>query len=564
METPQNYVTVSRRPLDVEDYIDILRRYRSWVIGPTFAGLVIAVVIAFFWPDTYESRAILRIMPQSIPQSMVPDAVAGAMNERLQQMEVDILGRPNLSALIQRPSLDLYKKERARRPLDDVAEDMRIKDVHVIPYNPQGASQTRGAQAFIITFHYPDRFKAQLLVRELATEFQAKNITLEQNEAESTTNFIQDELKAAKARMDTSQAKLSQFTTENQGRLPENYQANIIALNDKDRAIQSAEDQIGRDQMARTNLESELASNHIQQEATKGRVERIEPVAGGATTVRNDNLIKLNDAIRVEEQALEGYLHTYKDTMPEATTAKAKIARLKEERDKLQREADANAAVAAGPTSTLVKNPQAEQELLTLQANERRIQSAIVNAQTEIDNLNRRIAMLAKDKQDIQARIASSPQVVQQYNNLVQEVALAKESYDQESRRRDQSQTVKNLEDHKAGEYLDLLESATLPEIPFAPNRYAITGLGTLFGLLAGFAMAGAKELKNTTLKNLKDVRAYTNLAILSSIPLLENALLVRRKRRLAWLAWSSAVIVGGILMCGAAYYHFSGGAGPS
>jgi len=46
-------------------------------------------------------------------------------------------------------------------------------------------------------------------------------------------------------------------------------------------------------------------------------------------------------------------------------------------------------------------------------------------------------------------------------------------------------------------------------------------------------------------LKNLKDVRAYTNLPVLSSIPLLENALLVRRKRRLFWLAWSSAIIIG-------------------
>ena len=69
--------------------------------------------------------------------------------------------------------------------------------------------------------------------------------------------------------------------------------------------------------------------------------------------------------------------------------------------------------------------------------------------------------------------------------------------------------------------------------------------------------LAGAREMKNTSLKNLKDVRAYTNLPVLSSIPLLENALLVRRKRRLSWLAWSSAVIVGSIAMSVAAYYYY-------
>ena len=74
-----------------------------------------------------------------------------------------------------------------------------------------------------------------------------------------------------------------------------------------------------------------------------------------------------------------------------------------------------------------------------------------------------------------------------------------------------------------------------------------------------GLMLAAAQEVRNTSLKNLKDVRAYTNLPVLSSIPLLENALLVRRKRRLVWLAWSSAVIVGFMLMTGSMYYHLTG-----
>ena len=61
MGLAQNYISVSRRQPDVEDYIDMLRRYRSWIIGPTFAGLVIAVVVGFLWPDTFISSALMRI-----------------------------------------------------------------------------------------------------------------------------------------------------------------------------------------------------------------------------------------------------------------------------------------------------------------------------------------------------------------------------------------------------------------------------------------------------------------------------------------------------------------------
>jgi hypothetical protein len=85
----------------------------------------------------------------------------------------------------------------------------------------------------------------------------------------------------------------------------------------------------------------------------------------------------------------------------------------------------------------------------------------------------------------------------------------------------------------------------------------AAAGIG--LGLFFGVFMAGAKEMKDTSLKNLKDVRAYTNLPVLSSIPLLENALLVRRKRRLFWLGWSTAIIIGTIAMSGSMYYYYFG-----
>ena len=104
-----------------------------------------------------------------------------------------------------------------------------------------------------------------------------------------------------------------------------------------------------------------------------------------------------------------------------------------------------------------------------------------------------------------------------------------------------------------------MLDPPSDPMTPSEPNRLQIAAIGTGAGLLLGVVLAGAKEMKNASLKNLKDVRAYTNLPVLSSIPLLENALLVRRKRRLQWLAWSSAIIIGSIAMSGSAYYYYFG-----
>jgi hypothetical protein len=172
---------------------------------------------------------------------------------------------------------------------------------------------------------------------------------------------------------------------------------------------------------------------------------------------------------------------------------------------------------------------------------------------------NRRIGELNKRIAEYQARIDASPLNEQQYAQLLGDFNLAKADYDEKVKKHEASITMQSVEDHQVGERLEVLDPASLPEQSFEPNRPAWIGIGTAMGLMLGIVLAAAKEVKNTSLKNLKDVRAYTNLPVLSSIPLLENALLVRRKRRLFWLAWSSAFIVGSIGMAGSMYYHFFG-----
>jgi hypothetical protein len=82
--------------------------------------------------------------------------------------------------------------------------------------------------------------------------------------------------------------------------------------------------------------------------------------------------------------------------------------------------------------------------------------------------------------------------------------------------------------------------------------------MAAAIGFAVGLMFAGAREMKDTSLKNLKDVRAYTKLPILGSIPLLENDLVVRRRRRLAWLAWSTACLLGFVIMSGSVVYYYA------
>src|ERR1035441_1747348 len=124
------------------------------------------------------------------------------------------------------PKLDLYKKERARYSVEDVAEDTFRKDIHVQEYETNTTSN--GAQAFRIWFRYPDKYKARALVLELVSAFQSKAMVLQGVNATATSTFFEDRVKDTKEQMEKAQTELAAFISDNQGRLPDSVQSNQI------------------------------------------------------------------------------------------------------------------------------------------------------------------------------------------------------------------------------------------------------------------------------------------------------------------------------------------------
>jgi capsular polysaccharide biosynthesis protein len=551
MAAPQNFVSVSRRPPDVEDYIDILRRYRSWIVGPTFAGLVIAVVVACWLPDVYMCTASMQIKPGAVPNDLIPAAMTGQMAQRMQQLDREILGRDNLITLIRMPSLDLYKKERARYSDEDVAQDVFAKHVHIQPIVSDG--ERSGAQAFRIVFEYPDKYRARKVVLELVNEFQSKNAVLQSTNAGTAATLMDDLVKGAREKWAKAQTEIANFSSQNQGRLPENFQANMLEVQTKDAMIANVNQQIGQEKQKQALLESSLSNNKNMQSQSEMNLNSMLTTTNSA--VKNQNLINLQSAINTKSGECTALQRKYQPEFPTVQTCQEVLHGLEEQRDGIEKsEAEAG---QPGSTSRMVQNPQVAQQLQNLRRDESDLVAQIKASLVQEGVLTKQAADLSRQLKEAQDKITASPPIIQQYSALSQDLQMAKDEYQSLSAKKETTGTQQTMEEHRAGETLDLLEQPLTPETPYSPNRPAIVGIGTALGLVLGVALAGAKEIKNTSLKNLKDVRAYTNLPVLSSIPLLENALLVRRKRRMAWLAWSSALIVGAGLMSGAAYYYF-------
>ncbi|MGA3095710.1 MAG: hypothetical protein ABSF25_04580 [Bryobacteraceae bacterium] len=558
MGAPQNYVSVSRRPLDVEDYFDLLRRYRSWIFGPTFAGLVVAVVVAYLWPDTYVSFALMRIVPQTVAVGVVPSTVSIQMAQRLESLRGELLSRGTLTNIISDPKLQLYKKLLAHAPLEDAIDQMQ-KDVRMDPLG-DASGDRRYATAFRIQFSYSDRRLAKAVVDELVSRLTRQNIQVQTESADNTTEFMKAEVKDASDNLDKLQHDFAAFRAAHQGSLPENSGTNGILLANIQARIGQDSDRLSQMQQQKNSLETAINNRND----TRALIDQATDATQTPTaqSVKSQNLVNLENQIRGLEIALTALQEQYTDQNPNVTTTQAQLKILRAERDREQAklDADQSAAPVSEPKKGLTLQQRAT--LSNIDGEIASIKTQIANDEVAMKDIAKEKDGLEQDLKDVRRKIENSPVVEQEAAQLQQNLALAKERYDDLKKRQEISQTARNLEDRGWGEQLEVLDPANLPQTPAEPNRYEIAGAGIGLGLMLGLALAGAKEAKDTSLKNLKDVRAYTNLPVLSSIPLLENGLLVRRKRRLFWLAWSSAVLVGVIAMIAAMYYYFTPHAG--
>ncbi len=547
---PEAFST-ARRPLDVSDFIDIMRRHRGWIIGPAFAGLVISVVVAFVWPDVYVSDGTIRIVPPTVPERYVPTNVNLQLGQRIAAMEQQVRSRSNILSLIN--EFALYPRRRGRIPDEDLVESMQ-KDITiraVAAMRDAGGAQI-GATAFRVSFRYGDRYQAQKVVSKIISMFQDETTRTRSANSVQTTDFLKEKLDAAKKSLDEIENRLTAYKLKFQGRLPEQMASNLTALRTLETQLSTAASSLNRATQEKLLLENSLRVAREQFEAVPASA-----TAGVETAVRNDRLINLERQVLTGETQLAALRQRYSASHPDVRQAEAQLASLRQSREAALAGEDGGKTAAPAKPEGAVLTREQRQAQLDLE----RLRSQIQTKDLEIEQIIKEQARLNKLIQEYQQRIEASPLSERDYAQLTRDHQLAKDQYEDLTRKSEQSTMATELEIRKQGELLEVLEQASLPQTPSEPNRWLVIAVGSLFGLALGFLLTGVREVKDTSLKSLKDVRIYTGLPVLGSVPLVENDLLVQRKRRLAWVAWSSASIVGFLLMLGSVFYYYTKGA---
>jgi len=532
--------SVVRRTLDFEDYIDILRRNVGWIIAPIFAGLVISTVVAYLLEDTYESHALIRIVPQQINDTLVQNASAQDMTGRVEAMRQTILSRTTLTNLI--TTYGLYKSELKSEPMEDVVAKMR-QAVGIMPRMGISGPSNKGSLIVQIDFKYRERLMANKICADLVSRFLSNGSAGTQTSQQQATEFLKGEAVKAKAELDQAEQQLAAYRGQHAGSLPEEIQGNYAQMTALQQRLNSLNDAQSRNAERRLFIESQLRS-------AKERVVALRQFTP-TSQARNERLIELDKRISDQQTAIDAMKDRYTAEMPELQTAQENLAILKRQRD------EASKTSATKPVDS--DNPVVARERLDAQGQVDQLETQLKAASIDEQQTARAIIAANGQLAAVQSRLSSSPAGEKEYSDLLQARESARVKWISADAKAHTAEVSKDLESAKQGETLEMVDDASVPIDPSEPKRYFIIPIGAVAGLIIGIILIAIREVKDTSLKNLKDARVYTQLTVLGSIPLLENDVVIQRRKQAALVSWAIATVVGIAIAAGSvAHYYIS------
>ena len=214
-------------------------------------------------------RTIL-IEEQQIPQDFVKTTVTGVADERIQSLTQQILSRGRLWELIKEFNLypemkDYYTQEEI---LDKMRDDIRVDTIAVdqLPGKQKKSgskaqsSPTSITIAFTIAYRGKDPNTVMKVAGNLSSLYLERNLKDRQEKAETTTKFLESELKELDERVLLLGQKITKFKEAHEGALPELQQFNMAQAEKLENDIKLLETQLRSSQDKKINLEGQLAA----------------------------------------------------------------------------------------------------------------------------------------------------------------------------------------------------------------------------------------------------------------------------------------------------------------
>ena len=558
---------------DLRHYWRILMSRKHYFLGTALAIVLVAAVVALALPPIYESTATILIEEQQIPPDFVRSTVTGFADQRIQSLNQQILSRTRLLEIIRQ--FNLYPEMREKYTTEEIIEKMRddikveLISAEVTDQKKRGRkAQSEGVTiAFTIAYRGRNPDVVQRVTSNLSSLYLQENLKIREQQAKSTTQFLETELKEIQERIKTLGQKITEFKSKHEGILPELQQFNLSQAERLEKEIDQLNVQIRAAeerkiylegqlatvkpdsplisstgervmdpysrlkvlQVALCDLQSRYADTHPDIQKVKREMAELQKLTGsggGDPSLKRQKLTQL----RAELAQKQG---RYSDQHPEVIKLKKEIAEL---------EKVPESTSASGPVSQ-PDNPAYVNLLTNIQA-----------AANDIAALKRQRAELEAKLKTYRQRLELAPQVEQEYLALTRDYQNAHTKHQEIMNKILEARIAEGMEESQKAEKFTLIDPASYPEKPVSPKRGLIFLAGLILSLGGGLGMVALAENLDHSIKSADELAWLTGLPVLGSIARIITKEDVARERQRRRLIWSG---VGVAFLAGLLIFHF-------
>lgn len=484
----------------VREYLAVMVR-RKWVIlGTLAAGIGLAAALCVTLPKSYRSSTLILIENQKIPDEYVRGIGGANIEERLTMIQQQVMSRTLLGQILD--EYKLYEGKVKREGLESAIEALR----KTIKVETAGTSTHKGksVEAVTISFAHEEPVTAMKVTAKLASLFIEENLKVREQLVTGVTDFIGQELQDVKKGLEAKEELISRYKTKYVGRLPEQMESNLRALDRLQMELNQTSDLLHSRGDKLSSVER-LIKEYEGSEVTRVDSEYPKPL-------RKKDVDPLVVRLRELERRLTVLRAEWKETYPDIVDIKQELAGLQEQ-----------LVEKYGP-SFQDQDGEAPREDLTradprMDLYVKELYTQRNDLRNDLSSLNNRRERLLGNIRETERRVEQTPALEQELMILVRDYENMQKNYHTLLEKRLNANVAVNLEKRQKGEQFRVLDPANLPEKPDSPKQWLIMAVGLVGGCGLGIGLALALEWVNPTFRRREEVEQLPGIHVLATVP---------------------------------------------
>ncbi len=441
----------------------------------------IGAVFAFTLPELYRAEARLLVESPQIPDDLAASTVRAEASELLSVIQQQIFTRTNLLEFA--AQFDVYGDNDEMSP-GEIVDDMRDR----IAIQTQISMD--GTGVVVVSFEAENAVASAEVTNEIVSQILQQNVQMRTAAAGDTLEFFEQEVERLNAELAEQGARILEFQLENSNALPESLDFQRTRVT----ALQERILQINRELSSLADRRARLDELFEQ----TGRVDLSEA-----------SMSPEQRQLRDRQGELAAALTIYSPDNPRVTSLRTQVEALRQ-----------RVEAQTGPDSQ-------GSELQTAYA-------------LQISDIDGQIAFLSEQRVEVEAEmevlmssISATPENAIQLGKLERDHENIRTQFNQATMGLAEARTGERIESLAKGQRIVVIERASVPEFPSAPNRRLIVAASVGAGGLLVIGLFLLLEMISSTIKRPVEITRELGIKPFATIPYMDTPGQTLRRRLL-------------------------------